>query len=310
MRLRTKAFYLIAIAAACVVLLFVIFSGYQTEPTYGGYTLSEWLAVRDQCDFANSPDVITRSNEAVGAIRAIGTNGLSFALQWLSYEPSKWDYRIQGMAMRMPFSHSQKDSILRMLTDGERKSGYAISFFWMLSSNASGAIPALTQMAHRTNAEWTSARAMICLSDIGPKALPTITEMLAETNSAIRVSAIRSISFAHSRRGADWSAAMPLLLHYANDLDTNVSYISILTLGVIGREPETCIPFITNKLTSTNFVIRRAAVFALERFRPPAISAVPALLPMLNDPDKIVRSAATNALEKIAPEALANAAGG
>jgi len=307
MRLRTKVFLLTAAAAACVVLLIITFSGAQVEPTYDGCTLSQWLEVQDQCAFAKSADVITRSNQAVQAIRAIGTNGIPFALGWLSYEPSKWNDKLQSMALRTPFSDHQKHLIFRMLSDGERRSGYAISYFWTLSSNGNDAIPALAQMARRTNAEWPSHRAMCCLALIGSNALPAVTEILAETNSAIRASAIGNIGLERYRRAADWSAAVPLFLHYANDPDTNVSYASISTLGVIAHEPETCIPLITNKLTSTNFVMRRVAIGALGGFGSRASSAVPLLLPMLNDRDETVRSAATNALKKIAPEALASA---
>lgn len=307
MRTRTKVSLLGLTSILVAVASWLYFSKTPPEPTFHERPLSEWLQIRAESSLSKNQSAITRSNEAAVAILSIGTNGLASALAWLPYRPSEWNDKLRTIARQSPLNAGMKKGLYEMLREKERKSNYALDYFRLLTSTASSAIPALANMANQTNYGWTSIRAITCLGVIGSNSLPTMTGMLAATNSTIRPDVIRSMSTAHFRREADWSSATPLLLRYADDTDTDVSAAALAALGTIQKQPELTIPLLTTKLGASSDRVRGVAAYALGRFGTQAASAVPALILMTKDRDKSIRAAATNALTRIAPEALTNA---
>jgi hypothetical protein len=59
----------------------LLFVPKNPEPVYKGRKLSEWVWV-----FATTKEVV--QTEAEDAIRAIGTNGIPFYVQWVTYNPN------------------------------------------------------------------------------------------------------------------------------------------------------------------------------------------------------------------------------
>src|SRR5436190_17836001 len=123
---------LLATAAAAVVLI----SGRsEPEPQYKGRTLSQWLTY----DQKPGPAEQLRHTEAV---LKIGTNALPTLLRWVEYNPPAFTTIAELIA--------EKLRLIR-LNSRTRRIAQMSHALRILGSNAAPAIPALRNLASRTN---------------------------------------------------------------------------------------------------------------------------------------------------------------
>src|SRR5438477_4276939 len=85
--MRRRRVFLVLIAAVVLVVvgMFVAGAFREREPEYGGKRLSEWVVTFE----APTPDEsMIHTEEAVDAIRHIGTHAIPYLLKWIRYERS------------------------------------------------------------------------------------------------------------------------------------------------------------------------------------------------------------------------------
>jgi HEAT repeat protein len=276
-----------------MVLSVLCASGQDTEPSYRGTTLTQWLAlyqrtwistltVRVEGQPATTGEEERRQAaehaEAEEAVRKIGTNALPFLLKWIG----------QGQN-----------------ADKQDQASTAITGFSILGPQAKAAIPDLTQVMMETNKPFASIDAIRALGCLGPDALPLILTVVSNSQTfsfAYGQVALQSILTMGSR-GTDIRPAVPVLIQRLRERG-EMTELAMETLLELQVEPDVTIPAVAECLHDSDYRIRQRAAECLATARPQARSAVPALVKALNDPQIYVRIAATNALRAIAPEML------
>jgi hypothetical protein len=267
---------LLWILGACgiVSVLAVAFWAGEREPEYEGKKLSEWISPHIDYYLPRTgsgkkpPDFATlqkANQDAVKAVRAIGTNGLPFLTKWACHETPPWKSNVLVLSARYcpwldRWTYSEKG----------RLSPYAFFGFSILGPEASPAIPQLVQFAKGPNTNVAKI-AVHLLGSIGDQAVPFIMDALTNRQAypALPASAV----------------AGPGMFRRV----TNRRPVVLALAGCLGHpQPD----------------VRSAAATALPQLLPEARTAVPALTERLKDREDMVRAAALNALAQIAPEAL------
>ncbi len=152
----------IFILLACGILGLVLYAAHATqhEPSYEGRTLSQWIESW-RGDFTNPEGA---------AIRAIGTNGISYLLEWIRYEPPTWKAtlykatnKLLGLLNREPI----QDKRMRFAD----KAGIAL---WLLGEQSRSAIPECLRLRNDpTVSPWVRTRASFLFLYHSTNATPT-----------------------------------------------------------------------------------------------------------------------------------------
>jgi HEAT repeat protein len=106
--------------------------------------------------------------------------------------------------------------------------------------------------------------------------------------------------------GSSAKEAVPSLMRWATNTDSQVRQNAVWALGKIRSEPDRVLPVLIGTLHAPDSAVQICGVMALEEFGPDAKRAVPALVELLNDPSLDLRNV-TNAIKAIDPEAAAKA---
>lgn len=123
-----------------------------SEPKYQGAALSSWLT-----RYANEVDSEPQRNEAVAAIRQIGTNALPVAIRWLRAWDSKFKLRMNDLLERQSVFHFD-------FIPADEYHDRATRIFSILGPDAKPAIPELGKLLDDTN---TTQRATLILCSLG-----------------------------------------------------------------------------------------------------------------------------------------------
>jgi hypothetical protein len=283
----------VAVAMALVVLL-----RYNPEPSYGGRSFSQWCAL--QAELAQSGGREVERQEAIHAIRQIGTNGLPILIR--SLRDSPLSQKLRGFADRLPAGLSQT-RLLRLALTGDRVEPTAV--FQILGPQASPAVPELTALMQATNRPDIASEATACLAAIGSAGVPALVEAMSDPHlPCCRFAAFEFSNADPAIFGTNAALAVPALAKLAVDADSELARLAIRALGRINRQPQVAVPALIVALHSTDNMVRFDAARSLMWVGSSARAAVPALLQCFNDPDWGVRMITTNALLNIAPEAL------
>lgn len=238
MRKRRKMLIILALLALISIVLFALGrkpSRPLDEPQYQGRYLSEWLG--DPRVFF--PNVESADEGGKNAVRAIGTNGLPYYLEWMHYEPS--ETRI-AVSKKLPQWIKLNHTVSNWIDDPAWwHSGYGFRGFEILGTNAVSAIPELTIMLNDTSKPYTSQRAVGVLCVIGPQGIPVLRAALADTNRVDRWK-LASVIRALGHRG------------YSN----------------------TCLPILAESLYDHEAEVRKEARLALEKWAPHLLTNAPA----------------------------------
>jgi hypothetical protein len=299
---RRRRIFLLA-GCALLALVAVLVWPPEREPEYHGKKLSEWLRLYGTSARATPRPALTtnQQQEAVAAVRALGTNALPCLLRWLAYEPAPWKVKLAARARSIPGGWPP----LRWLEEsaGARRSTDGMIGFRILGAQAGSAVPALGRLA--TNSPRVSYRAVDALASIGQAGLPALLEVMRNPGTPDRDRIVWLIVTTSD----DASSAMRLrvLLEFLNDKDQRLRAAAATALAFMRLQPEKAVPPLARSLGDTAPRVRAAAAEALLHFARYAQPAVPALLKARADPDASVRVAATNALRMI--ENMAGAGG-
>ena len=309
---------LIVLSGVCAVVLVALVKTHTSEPVNQGRSLSKWIAyyITHTSGMSGGLDGLppligkpetecTETREAAEAIRHIGPDALPWLVEWISFQPKPWRARLLILTGKLPAYFQTRRPVTWLTPDpGYARMDFALSGFAILGPTAAPAIPQLTMVA--TNARLPGwRRAVRALIEIGPPAVPALTNLLS---SNLPSSAKVGIAQGLARMGSGAAPALPTLVEGLNDPDSNVAAQCAITLSKITNQPEMAIPELTRALDDPRPDVKVAAAAALGEFGSAAQSAV-AKLQVLRTADGNVGEAARKALTAISAETAVNAEG-
>jgi len=156
----------------------------NTEPTYNGRPLSEWVTLHSHTYRIRNSSLGVSMEEAATAIRAIGTNGFPFLIEWTGYEPGKLRSKLNGTVFNGPAWLRGNQFVVDKLTSREGLATFAAEAFAALRSEAAPAIPELVHIAQRPGVGPSQQQAVMALGHVGPAAIPALTNLVAHTPMA------------------------------------------------------------------------------------------------------------------------------
>jgi hypothetical protein len=288
---RQAYFYLsaggLALAGLAVCLLF------PGEPVYHGKRLSAWVADLH-------PLVVeARQQEAVPALRAIGTNAVPYLLELLQHREPRL------LSDLRDFSHRTK-TLLRMRADYEfawvavvEKDMQLSAAFAALGPSAKPAFPALTNLLLRPETTSVSASA---LARIGPEAFAPLTHALESPHREVRAAAAGALG----AMPGDLATILPALRKALADSDKSVRINAVIALGQIAEtKPEAVLDDLIHGLRDTSPSVKIFAADSLARLGKGGRPAVPELVNMAEGLDRLASGKAVSALKQIDPETAA-----
>lgn len=148
---------------------------------------------------------------------------------------------------------------------------------------------------YRATARW----GLVALGQSAKPAVPAMVALLGDADPGVR----SDTAFALGQMSSVAEAAVPRLIQSLND--PQVRNNSIVALGRIRSQPELSVPTLSACLSGRGG--KTWALQALANFGPDAKSAVPSILPLLNDANPGLRMEAGRALKAIDPEAAVKA---
>ena len=159
MRKRVQiALAVLLVAMAGVIVLRV---REPTEPVYQGKRLSVWLVQYYRSWLENDDGSLGAEQNAQRAVEMAGTNAIPTLLEMLRQSDSPLERRVMDLAQRQRF-------IKVHFTPAEMRNSGAWLGFWILGSNAAGAVPALMGIYDRKISWWSQLYAVQSLGAIGP----------------------------------------------------------------------------------------------------------------------------------------------
>lgn len=270
-RMRARAIvYTVLIAALAALMVYALRT---REPVYQGKRLSEWM------DRAASDGNQAEIDEAVAAIRHIGTNGIPFLLDELQARDPLWVKALGRVDGRLPFN-------LDLPSAGARVNR-AIGGFVILGEGAAPAIPKLTELMLDAPALNATAAVEAIRFAGGTNAVPILIcglTNLAGWPQVWTAQALGSLSN-HS------APAVPALLANLTSPDSTVRSSCASALGKIASQFELVVPALTILLADPDQNVRIAAAIALGEFKGGALSAAPALRQLSGGSDGVAHAA-------------------
>jgi hypothetical protein len=186
--------------------------------------------------------------------------------------------------------------------------------FRVMGPEAKGAIPDLVRIAHVTSQAmvtnaargYLSSYESFCsavdsLSYLGPDAVPGMLQLANQLQGRDTVLE-QVILEAMCGLGTNGEAAVPSLVIWSNDTNSEIRLAAVVGLGEIAKDPILAIPALRRELEDTNDWIKVRAALSIGCFGKEANSAIPDLAKMLDDPDLQTREAAILGLGMIGQE--------
>jgi HEAT repeat protein len=298
-----KLVLLLAVAVFCVWLLR---PNRVPDPWSNGRPLSHWVFLVGGSNGVPAPP--EQKEEAIKAVRELGTNAVPSLMAWMNYEPTiTRNPVIFRTAVRLPQKILASRPVQRFLGDphaGELAQN-AAEALGILGPAAAPAVPELTR---RASVPWSLTpssrrdRAMLALAGLGPPALPVMATHLSSPDGGGGLWSMACIS----RLGTNAYPLVPLIVKNLNQTNGFVAMINARMLGELKLDPELVIPALTRSLRDPRRDVRMEAPNALAEFGELARTALPALTNALADPDPDVRGNSQRAIDKIAPKAPTN----
>ena len=199
----------------------------------------------------------------------IGTNGLPFALAWISNTPPGWQSYL-GQAR-----NSSWKWIPVWATDEKavNRRENAVGFFHLLGPDAEPAIPQLAALARHPDRK-VSSRACYAMLAIGNSAFPAFVEIIADTNSpaALRGRALEYVYLLIGQPGnprnlgTNALLAVPTLIRNLGDADPVVAERAVTAIGYLGLQPELSIPALVKASEDPRPKVSAGAIRALRYF--------------------------------------------
>jgi HEAT repeat protein len=288
------------LASLVLIIALVMYSCGEAEPIYKSRSLTQWCleyqTYRGRQDTYSS----LKANEASDAIRAIGPNGIPYALKILRIEISS-RAKLAAQLRRVPHLEKFASEVVYPSQPFE-----TLFFFEALGEQGGPAVPELRRLLN-SETNWVQVhRYSWCLAAIGKPALPTLLAALSRSELVYRQDITCWLAADKFDFGTNINQAAPMLLKLCHDPDPVVATQSVKALGRMTTDTELLVPSLTNALKHSNAVTRSEAAHSLGRLPGSKSTAIPALRAALTDPAERTRQEVTNVLRKIAPEVLTN----
>jgi HEAT repeats len=267
------------VAAVLVVAAVVVgFWPKPPEPVYQGRKLSEWLG----------PNV-RPNGETMHAVRSMGTNALSFLVEWLEWDRPSWECRIRRTRLGRMVWGSDDARLERM--------NYALMTFEALGTDAAPALPGLVRVM-RGGRPGSAGAAAYAVGAIGEEGVAVTLDVLTNRQAYPRLElGAEAAMIRGPLRGGE--VLVPPLMSYLLSNDPRMRGLGAMTLGRLGAEAPVVIPGLIRLLKDDDEDVRCRAIVALEHFG--GHQAARALVPLLWDRNPRVRYEAGTGLIRIAP---------
>jgi hypothetical protein len=271
------------------------------DPWCNGRPLSEWVFL---VGFSNGvPAPPEQKEEAIQAIRKLGTNAIPSLLAWVNYEPNISRNRVVfWTSVRLPQKILTSRPVQHFLIDmrAEGLSQNAVDALAILGPAAAPAIPELTK---RASVPWSltpssrRTRAMLALAKLGTPAVPVMATHLSAPHPGDLW-----LMFCIRDMGTNAIPLVPLIVKNLNCTNSFDAMLNARLLGELKLSPDLAIPALTRSLQDPRRDVRMEAPRALMEFGELARTALPALTNALADSDQDVRRNAARAIETIVPK--------
>ena len=287
---------LLVVVVVAVVALGVLAFPRETEPSYQGRTLTDWL---DDYYYDSRERIEDDSpqTEAYLAIRAIGTNALPTLLRWVEHEPSPLGERLRSVAASLPSSLANLGFVQKLEQWGRRPDNWPQAF-QVLGAEANSAVPELTRLLHAPAVENDGLLPTLALAYIGPAGLPPLLAAVADPNAACRINAISAVG----DMGTNAFPAIPLLIQSLSDRNLHVARAATRVLCEKRLRPDIVLPALAKCLQSPDPETRILAAAWLAEVKAYRSRACRVLRSARQDPSKEVRSFAESSIEMLPHE--------
>jgi hypothetical protein len=290
MKIRQKWLALLIVGAAIIPIFLIFRQG--REPTYEGRPLSYWIDAIDAGDR-------NESDKAEQAIKQIGTNGVSFALEWIAYKPPAWKTYLWRVHFKTQNSTARWIPVWATGEKEIQRRRNAMMVFYWLGPSAEHSIPRLTEIARNPD-RYLRERACQALLVIGWQSFPAYVQLLADTNAPpdLRFRATRNLNELLFRKGDDRPfdsttlLAVSPLIRNLGDADPTVAAEAATALGLLGLQPELSLPALTEASKDPRPQVRESVVRAIKIFavssstnRPPEWPTIP--VPFVHPPRQV-----------------------
>jgi hypothetical protein len=201
----------------------------KSEPAYNEKKLSAWL------DELETPGSMEQNPQALAALKAIGTNGIPFYLEWIQYKP---DNGTRVKVTLAEYSRTQLGS--KWIPDNAKvtRARAALMALMELGERAEPAIPLLTQMATNRPAwgPFSQQTPYFALARIGRPAVPALLSLMTNQNPQIRVDAIEISSRQASLMGNHDTSFVAQARISLNDPDLRVRFAATNAMWQYDRD--------------------------------------------------------------------------
>jgi hypothetical protein len=256
------------------------------EPVYEGRRLTEWLQELDKTPFTKES-----RDQAIEAVRHIGTNAIPFLEQLLRPDPW-WKQKFIELSRKSP-------KVRLRLTRAARRQRLAVRGIEALGPLAKPLIPMMIELLKEGDVS-SKVTAMVSLPQIGSAAVTSLIEALTNANPEVRVAVVACLR----SLGTNTPAAVHALVErIESDIHVDVRASAADALGNIKREPGLVVPALIRKLSDVDPTVRSEAASALAQFGLEAKAALPRLRELRADENGLVSDSAAEALNRIDPEA-------
>jgi len=263
----------VAITAVTAAVL-VIWTLWPSGPSYRGISINNWFYHPGEND--------------TEAFHAMGQDALPFLIRRLEDAPSE---RVKSVLEKL--STTLKEIYRQRKEMWQHRAAYLLG---EMGSAAQSAEASLTNAAGSGNWSLRGA-ATVALMKIRKEPLDPLIEKLRDMSGwqAWYENAMMVGQF-----GSQAEPAVPILLDALQHSNNIIQAHALIALGMIGRQPDKCVPAIVPFLTSPSISDRQKAMGALRAFGTNALPAKNAIQGALNDSDPWVRSEADSALKTLA----------
>lgn len=298
------------------VLVFSVFGRREHEPVCNGKALSQWAMIHSERVAVRRHDGqveesfwvekrLRHQTNAAFAIQAIGTNGLPFLLDWLTYEnPAPrltWKQKAIDLLTKVPMPKKFKAGLRNTSFNAYPEQPPrpmpedALWCFSVLGSNAAPAIPKLTKIALQRDNWHASIRAIEALGSIGPDSMPALLDLATNYACPGRRQVIITLTkLAKVNPDSSLADISRTLVRCVRDGDIAVERQAARSVGQLQVDPAVAFPALTQGLLDPNLAY--ACVAALGDYGQAARPALSSVVPLLKSPDPELRAAATNAV--------------
>jgi HEAT repeat protein len=226
---------MLGILAVGVLATLIVFFTRPREPSYNGRCLSAWITMLGETDLHND-----YRQDAVRAVRQIGSQAVPYLLRWIQVEPPSWVDRTRRQ-VRGRLGGYLPSWVLRENYDKLTKCIGSARAFKILGEEAAGAIPDLVRIVNEPLPQKfdetitpTRRAAAVALAAIGQDGARPLVEAITNQPLDVQYEALLAVSYL----GSTGRLAVPGLVKtlLSDDVNTGTRHFARTALRRIAPE--------------------------------------------------------------------------